>query len=38
MTKKTVYYNVGQLKDAGLVNVDKDGRESECYIAGTDEI
>ncbi|UCH87952.1 MAG: winged helix-turn-helix transcriptional regulator [Thermoplasmata archaeon] len=34
MTKKTVYYNVSQLRDSGLVFVDKDGRESECFYAG----
>jgi predicted transcriptional regulator len=34
MTKKTVYYNVSQLKDAGLVFIDKDGRETECFYAG----
>jgi len=34
MTKKTVYYNVSQLRDAGLVFVDKTGRESECFYAG----
>jgi predicted transcriptional regulator len=34
MTKKTVYYNVNQLKDSGLIHVDRSGRESECFIAG----
>jgi DNA-binding MarR family transcriptional regulator len=34
MTKKTVYYNVNQLKDSGLVYVDRAGRESECFYAG----
>jgi predicted transcriptional regulator len=36
MTKKTVYYNVHQLRDAGVVYVDKDGRESECFYTGED--
>jgi predicted transcriptional regulator len=37
MTKKTVYYNVGQLQDAGLVFVDKDGRETECFYTGEED-
>jgi predicted transcriptional regulator len=34
MTKKTVYYNVKNLRDAGLVFIDTDGRDTECFYAG----